>query len=80
MDYPGTSDVLSRFNRDTEFLAAGLLISVFCGALLFATLMPEFHDRRGGGDSQEASTAKSDVVVNAQDPGPFSGPLRQSNL
>jgi hypothetical protein len=70
MAYPGTNDVLRRFNRDTEFLAAGLLAAVFCAGLLFAVLMPESrNDVRSG--LREASRAKSDLVVNAGAAGSF---------
>jgi hypothetical protein len=70
MAYPGTNDVLRRFNRDTEFLAAGLLSAVFCAALLFAVLMPESrNDVRN--DLREANRAKSDLVVNAEATGSF---------
>ena len=70
MAYPGTNDVLRRFNRDTEFLAAGLSSAVFCAALLFAVLMPESrNDVRN--DLREASRAKFDLVVNAEAAGSF---------
>ncbi len=65
MAYPGTNDVLRRFNRDTEFFAAGLLSAVFCAALLFAVLMPESRNNVRN-DLRETSRAKSDLVVNAE--------------
>jgi hypothetical protein len=78
MAYPGTNDVLRRFNRDTEFLAAGLLSAVFCAALLFAVLMPESrNDVRN--DLREASRAKSDLVVNAEAAGSFRIALLKAN-
>jgi hypothetical protein len=72
MAYPGTNDVLRRFNRDTVFLVAGLLSSLFCATLLFSVLMPEFRNHVRS-DSEEANTAKYNILVNAEDPGPFRG-------
>lgn len=37
------NDVLRRFNRDTEWLAVGLLGVVFFAVLVFAVLVPERH-------------------------------------
>jgi hypothetical protein len=63
--YPGTNDVLRKFNRDTQFLAAGLFSGVVCAALLFAVLMPESRsDVRY--DLRKPNRAKSDLVVNAK--------------
>src|SRR6266481_1770599 len=45
MAYPGTNDVFRRFNRDTEWLAAGLLGVVLFAALAFAFLVPERYLR-----------------------------------
>jgi hypothetical protein len=45
MAYPGTNDVFRRFNRDTEWLAAGLLGVVLFAALAFAFLVPERHPK-----------------------------------
>jgi hypothetical protein len=70
MAYPGTNDVLKRFNRDTEFLAAGLLSAVFCAALLFAVLMPESRNYVRN-HLRKASRAKFDRVVNAKAAGLF---------
>jgi hypothetical protein len=70
MAYAGTNDVLRRFNRDTEFLAAGLSSDVFCAALLFAVLMPESRNDVHN-DLREAWRAKSDLVVNAEAAGHF---------
>jgi hypothetical protein len=71
MAYPGINEVLTRFNQDTEFLAAGLLSSVFCASLLFAVLMPEFRNNLIRNDLREASGAKSDFAANAEPAGSF---------
>jgi hypothetical protein len=68
--YQATNDVLRRFNRDTVFLAAGLLSAAFCAALLFAVSMPEFRDHVRN-DLPDARRGKSDLVVNAEAARPF---------
>jgi hypothetical protein len=64
MAYPGTNDVFRRFNRDTEWLAAGLLGVVLFAALAFAFLVPERHLRTAD-LTTEGSQAKSGSLVNA---------------
>jgi hypothetical protein len=53
------NDVLKRFNRDTEWLAAGLLCVVFFAVLAFAVLVPERHPTTAD-LSKEFDQAKSD--------------------
>jgi hypothetical protein len=60
----GTNAVLRRFNRDTEWLAAGLLGAVVFAALAFAVLVPERHPNTAD-LTKEASQARSDPLLNA---------------
>ena len=64
MAYPGTNDVFRRFNRETEWLAAGLLGIVLFAALAFAFLVPEHHLRTAD-LTTEGSPAKSGFLLNA---------------
>jgi hypothetical protein len=64
MAYPGTNDVFRRFNRETEWLAAGLLGIVLFAALAFAFLVPEHHLRTAD-LTTEGSQAKSGFLLNA---------------
>jgi hypothetical protein len=56
--YPGTNDVLRRFNRDTECLAVGLLGAVLLTALAFAVLLPE-HYQKSPDLAKQSEQAKS---------------------
>ena len=69
MAYPGTNDMLRRFNRD-DWLAAGLLGAVVFTALAFAVLVPERHPKTTD-LTKEGSQAKSDAVLNADSATPF---------
>jgi hypothetical protein len=64
MAYPGTNDVFRRFNRETEWLAGGLLGVVLFAALAFAFLVPERYLRTAD-LTTEGSQAKSGSLVNA---------------
>lgn len=63
---PGTNDVLRRFDRDTQFLAAGLLSAMSFAALLIVASMPESRYNIRG-----ASKPKSDLSASAEAAGPF---------
>jgi hypothetical protein len=63
---PGTDDVLRRFDRDTQFVAAGLLSAMSCAALLIIASMPESRY-----DIREASKPKSDLAASAEAAVPF---------
>jgi hypothetical protein len=54
----GTNEVLRKFNRDTCWLAAGLLIILLLAALVFVVLFPERHTMTAG-FSERASQAES---------------------
>ena len=58
----GTNEVLRKFNRDTCWLAAGLLIILLLAALVFVVLFPERHTMTAG-FSERASQAKSDSAL-----------------
>jgi hypothetical protein len=64
MAYPGTNDVLRRFSRDTEWVAAGLLGAVFFAALALAVLLPERHPNAAD-LTKEASQAKPGSSLSA---------------
>jgi hypothetical protein len=68
--YPGANDVLRRFNRDTEWLAIGLLGAVFLTAMAFAVLLPE-HYQRAPDVAREARQARSYSLPNAEGAIPF---------
>jgi len=57
-------DPLRRFNRDTEWLAAGLLVVIFFAALAFAVLVPERHSTMAD-PLNKASQAKSGSSLTA---------------
>jgi hypothetical protein len=63
---PGTNYVLRRFDRDTQFLAAGLLSGVSCAALLIAASIPDSRY-----DVRRASKPESDLAASAEATGPF---------
>ena len=54
----GTNEVLRKFNRDTRWVAAGLLCILLLAALVFVVLFPERHTMTAG-FSEKASQAKS---------------------
>jgi hypothetical protein len=60
----GANDVLRRFTRETEWVAAGLLGAVFFVALAFAALVPERYPKTVD-PPKEASQAKPGISLNA---------------
>jgi hypothetical protein len=62
--YPGTNDVLRSFNRDTGYLAAGLLGVVAFSALALATLVPERYSKTAD-LTKQTSQAQSGSLLNA---------------
>jgi hypothetical protein len=58
----GTNEVLRKFDRDTRWVAAGLLGILLLAALVFVGLFPERHTMRAG-FSERASQAKSDSAL-----------------
>jgi hypothetical protein len=63
---PGTNYVLRRFERDTQFLSAGLLTAVSCAVLLIAASIPESRY-----DVRRASKPESDIAASAEAAAPF---------
>jgi hypothetical protein len=64
MAYPGANDVLRRFNRDTECLAAGLLGGVVFAVLAFAALVPERYTETAQ-LTKDARQAQSEPLLHA---------------
>ena len=62
----GTNEVLRKFNRDTRWVAAGLLCILLLAALVFVVLFPERHAATAG-FSERASqlTSNSSPAENA---------------
>ena len=65
---PVTSDVISRFNRDTWWLAAGVL-----GIVIFAALMVAVQERQ-----RKATEAERDLLLNAN-PATVAGVVAKSS-
>jgi len=61
---PDTNDVIRRFNRDTKWLATGVLGAVVSAALMVAVLVQERHPRAVD-LTEEAVQAGCDLVPNA---------------
>jgi hypothetical protein len=59
----GANDVLRRFTRETEWVAAGVLAAVFVVALTFAALVPERYPK-GDGFPRDAIPSKAGFSVN----------------
>jgi hypothetical protein len=59
----GANDVLKRFTRETEWVAAGVLAAVFIVAVAFATLVPERYPK-GDDLPREAIPAKTGFSLN----------------
>jgi hypothetical protein len=70
--YPGTNDVLRRFNRDSQCLAARLLGIVIFTALAFAALVPERYSKTAD-LTKQTSQPKSGYLLNADFATLFSG-------
>ena len=45
MTCPGVNEALRRFNRDTRWVVAGLLVFLLLAALVFVVLFPEPRTR-----------------------------------
>jgi hypothetical protein len=61
---PDTNDVIRRFNRDTKWLATGVLGAVVSAALMLAVLVQDRHPRAVD-LTEEAVQAGGDLVPNA---------------
>ena len=61
---PGTSDVIRRFNRDTWWLATGVLGGVIFAALVLSVLVQEPHPKADY-LTEEARQAEGDLLLNA---------------
>ena len=61
---PDTNDVIRRFNRDTEWLATGVLGAVVFAALVLAVLVQERHPKAVD-LTEEAVQARGDLLLNA---------------
>ena len=60
---PGTSDVIRRFNRDTGWLATGVLGAVVFAALILAVLVQERHPKADD-LTEESRQAEGDLLLN----------------
>jgi hypothetical protein len=67
---PATNDVIRRFNRDTEWLATGILGAEVSAALVLAALIQEGHPKAVDQAKQERQTS-GDALVNGN-PGTLS--------
>lgn len=67
---PATNDVIRRFDRDTEWLAKGILGAMVSAALVLAALIQEGHPKPVDQAKEERQTS-SDAMVNAN-PGTLS--------
>ena len=61
---PGTNDVIRRFNRDTGWLATGVLGAMVFAALVFAVLVQERHPKAVD-LTEGARQARGDLLLNA---------------
>ena len=61
---PDTNEVIRRFNRDTGWLATGVLGVVICAALVLAVLLQDRHSKPDD-LTEKARQAKSDLLLNA---------------
>jgi hypothetical protein len=64
MASPVSNDVLKRFNRDTAYLAVGLLAVLFLTAVALATLVPEQYSKTAD-FTPPTSQGQSSPLVNA---------------
>jgi hypothetical protein len=69
-DVPATNDILRRFNRDTQWLATGILGALVSAALVLAVLIQEGQPKAVDQAKEERQTG-GNTLVNAN-PGPFS--------
>lgn len=67
---PATNDILRRFNRDTQWLATGILGALVSAALVLAVLIQEGQPKAVDQAKEERQTG-GNTLVNAN-PGPFS--------
>jgi hypothetical protein len=67
---PGTNDVIRSFNRDTGWLASGVLGAVVFAALVLAVLVQERHPKAAD-PIEEARQAEGDLLLNANPPTRF---------
>jgi hypothetical protein len=67
---PGTNDVIRSFNRDTGWLASGVLGAVVFAAFVLAVLVQERHPKAAD-PTEEARQAEGDLLLNANPPTRF---------
>ena len=65
---PGANDVFGRFNRDTRWVAAGLLGTLLLAALAFVVLLPERHTMTAvlserAGQAESGSSRKENAAT-----------------